>query len=79
MRTLLDSLVTTEIETKRPVSDVVSLVDECEFEPHFVETLCDMLFRVCADNRMFRDALKVFDYVMEKGLVVEGRSCFEEM
>lgn len=38
-----------------------------------------MLFRVCADNRMFRDALKVFDYVMEKGLVVEGRSCFEEM
>ncbi|KAL2950624.1 hypothetical protein AAZX31_19G000100 [Glycine max] len=76
MRTLLDSLVTTEIETKRPVSDVVSLVDECDFEPHFVETLCDMLFRVCADNRMFRDALKVFDYVMEKGLVVEGRSCF---
>ncbi|KRG90304.1 hypothetical protein GLYMA_20G081700v4, partial [Glycine max] len=71
MRTLLDSLVTTEVETKRPVSDVVSLVDECEFEPHFVETLCDMLFRVCADNRMFRDALKVFDYVMEKGLVVE--------
>ena len=60
----MDSLVTTEIETKRPVSDVVSLVDECDFEPHFVETLCDMLFRVCADNRMFRDALKVFDYVI---------------
>ncbi|KHN23583.1 Pentatricopeptide repeat-containing protein [Glycine soja] len=35
-----------------------------------------MLFRVCVDNRMFRDALKVFDYVMTKGLVVQARSCF---
>ena len=52
------------------------MVDECEFEPHFVETPYDMLFRVCVDNRMFRDALKVFDYVMTKGLVVEARSCF---
>ncbi|XP_022640469.1 pentatricopeptide repeat-containing protein At2g32630-like [Vigna radiata var. radiata] len=83
MRTLLNSLVT-NVEIKHPVREFVSLVDECESqfgsesesESYFVEKLCDMLFRVCADNRMFREAIWVFDYVMSKGLAIEGRSCF---
>ncbi|TKY53653.1 Pentatricopeptide repeat-containing protein [Spatholobus suberectus] len=83
MRTILSSLVT-DAEIRHPVSGVVSLIDECECEceseseseSRFVEKLCDMLFRVCADNRMFQEAFRVFDYAMAKGLVIEGRSCF---
>ncbi|CAJ1932534.1 unnamed protein product [Sphenostylis stenocarpa] len=81
MRTLLNSLVT-NVEIKHPVAGLVSLVDECEWESkseiesNFVEKLCDMLFRVCADNKMFREAIGVFEYVMAKGLVIDGRSCF---
>ncbi|KAL5099575.1 hypothetical protein RYX36_003902, partial [Vicia faba] len=35
-----------------------------------------MLFRVCSDNRLFPEAVRVFDYVEEKGFVIEERSCF---
>ncbi|KAJ1401692.1 Tetratricopeptide-like helical domain superfamily [Sesbania bispinosa] len=73
MKSILNGLVT-NVEIHCPVSGIVSLVDECE--PHFVEKLCDMLFRVCADNRLFQEAFRVFDYVEEKGLVIEERSCF---
>ncbi|KAK8468114.1 hypothetical protein PHAVU_007G232500 [Phaseolus vulgaris] len=75
MKTLLNSLV-----TEHPVPGFVDecesqFVSESENESNFVEKLCDMLFRVCADNRMFREAIGVFDYAISKGLVIEGRSC----
>ncbi|KAK7277798.1 hypothetical protein RJT34_22815 [Clitoria ternatea] len=73
MKTILNRVVT-DPRLDCPVRDIGFLVDECE--PHFVEKLFDMLFRVCADMRKFHKALMVFDYVREKGLVVEERSCF---
>ncbi|GAU42867.1 hypothetical protein TSUD_13350 [Trifolium subterraneum] len=73
MKRILNGLVT-DLEIRCPVSGIVDLVDE--FEPHFVEKLFDMLFRVCSDNRLFEEAIRVYDYAEEKGLVIEERSCF---
>lgn len=73
MKSILNSVVASG-EIQCPVSGIVSLVDECE--PHFAEKLCDMLFRVCSDNRLFEEAFRVYDYVEGKGLVIEERSCF---
>ncbi|KAL5064783.1 hypothetical protein RYX36_026520 [Vicia faba] len=73
IKTILNSVVT-DSQFRSPVSGIVDLLDEFEF--HFVDKLCDMLFRVCSDNRLFPEAVRVFDYVEEKGFVIEERSCF---
>lgn len=73
MKTILNGFVT-DSDIPCPVSSIVDLVDE--FESHFVEKFCDMLFRVCSDNRLFDETIRVYDYVEEKGLVIEERSCF---
>ncbi|GAU42870.1 hypothetical protein TSUD_13380 [Trifolium subterraneum] len=73
MKSILNGVVN-DSEIRCPVSGIVDLVDE--FEPHFVEKLFDMLFRVCSDNRLFEEAIRIYDYAEEKGMGIEERSCF---
>ncbi|CAI8588963.1 unnamed protein product [Vicia faba] len=68
IKTILNSVVT-DSQFRSPVSGIVDLLDEFEF--HFVDKLCDMLFRVCSDNRLFPEAVRVFDYVEEKGFLLQ--------
>jgi len=68
--------VVTDDSLRCPVSIIVSLIEGGCNEPKFVDKLCDMLMRVYADNRMFEEAVGVFDYMEKNGLEIEERSCF---
>nr|KYP73580.1 Pentatricopeptide repeat-containing protein At2g32630 family [Cajanus cajan] len=76
-KSTLNSLLT-QAQIKHPVSSLISLLDHYQFQshPNFLRTLCDILFRLCADNGMFQDAFNVFDYGTAKASLIEPRSCF---
>ncbi|TQE06735.1 hypothetical protein C1H46_007684 [Malus baccata] len=75
MKIVLNGIVTND-NLRFPVSKITSLIEDEPDGVKFVGTLCDMLFRVYADNKMFEEAIGVFEYVGKNGLEIEERSCF---
>lgn len=41
----------------------------------FLEKFFDLMFKVYADNGMFEEGVRIFDYILGKGLSIEERSC----
>ncbi|KAK9920944.1 hypothetical protein M0R45_029480 [Rubus argutus] len=75
MNNVVSAIVNNDL-LRCPVSGIVSLIEDGRYEPESVEKLCDMLFRVYADNKMFDEANGVFDYAYKNGFEIEERSCF---
>ncbi|KAJ0088949.1 hypothetical protein Patl1_32143 [Pistacia atlantica] len=69
------SYIATDVSLRCPVINLVSLIENETAEAKFVEKLCDMLFRVYADNRLFDEAMSVFDYMENSGMKIDERSC----
>ncbi|OWM74644.1 hypothetical protein CDL15_Pgr005224 [Punica granatum] len=40
-----------------------------------VVKLCDLLFQVYADNKMFDEAVGVYDFMESRGFEIDERSC----
>ena len=73
MKTVLTHIVTHH-KLCNPALDIIASFDKND--TLFLTKLCDMLFRVYSDHKMFEEALVVYDYMEQNGLVIEERSCF---
>ncbi|CAN1231209.1 Pentatricopeptide repeat-containing protein At2g32630 [Linum perenne] len=73
MRNVLTRIVLGDV--RFTVTNLMPLVSAKFDEPIFAEKLCDLLFRVYADARMFTEGLEVFCYMINNGLKVDERSC----
>jgi pentatricopeptide repeat protein len=77
MRSLLNSVVNDGFY-KRPVEELGSAMVDCDISEEkfeFFEKFFDLVFRVYVDNGMFEEGLRVFDYMVKKGLSIDERSC----
>ncbi|KAM1249736.1 hypothetical protein ACFX2G_033077 [Malus domestica] len=74
MKIVLNVIVTND-NLRCPVSEIASLIEEGPNGMKFAGTLCDMLFRVYAENKMVEEAIGVFDYVGRNGIEIGERSC----
>ncbi|VVA90040.1 unnamed protein product [Arabis nemorensis] len=63
---------------ERPIESLGLAMVDCGYTEEkfeFLEKFFDLMFRVYADNRMFEESVKIFDYILSKGLSIEERSC----
>ncbi|KAK1569135.1 hypothetical protein Q3G72_033000 [Acer saccharum] len=67
--------IANDVNLRTPVSNIVSFVEHCTVDPIFVQKLCDILFRVYADNGMFEEAIGVFDYMEKSEIEIHERCC----
>lgn len=73
-RNFLDSAIVDD-NVRHPVPVITTMVEGLCDEKKVIVKLFDMLFRVYSDNRILKEALDVFDYMKNKGLEIDERSC----